>query len=438
MTDTETPSWCLPVAIGLTIMNECLLLPIMIYYTHKFWKLRHDIFFAKRRPKLILTSVICMGINPVLRPLRLFAYLYTTEPLVIQMMYYWPYALAFTIAFVRFWLTLYDFKYNEAIYSERNSNRNDDGDDAKEISFWIQNKSHLGTFRGCLTTATVVIGTYLIIASYLQTMSPTYALMFQFSYLGILAWFTVIIDRKIAQHCGVDAFYIAQEFNMVRIPGIVFVLLWAVSILINPLFPPLSGIISTFASYVCTSVAMSMYNVIGIHWAICRYYADQVSTAVTRTSQIQIIPIHQFLELNAGYWLFFEYLISEFSTVNLQFITDVMYIKDKFNTNKADASDKLTKLKWFNLLKNADVSSSVMDCQQLRDAMVSIHEMYIKRGATFQIEISDTLRVEMDAQNKENINTFDTCVEEVLRALHGAYDRFACTEKYRLFVETIK
>ena len=119
MADYEVPSWCLYVTICLTVMNELILIPTLIYYTWKFLRLRNDTFFQKRRPKLILAYVICMGINPFLRPLMLYTYWYATETLWIKMMAYIPYALAFGMAFLRYWLTLYDFKCNEALYLQK-------------------------------------------------------------------------------------------------------------------------------------------------------------------------------------------------------------------------------------------------------------------------------------------------------------------------------
>eukprot|EP01084_Bolivina_argentea_P231627 390563_1 len=116
MATYEPPGWCMYAYVGLTIMSELILVPSITYYAYKFYTLRRDIFFVKRHWKLVLLYAICMTLNPLLRPIMLYEYWYGTEPFFIKMLGYYTTAIAFTAAFSRFWLTLYDFNYNQALY----------------------------------------------------------------------------------------------------------------------------------------------------------------------------------------------------------------------------------------------------------------------------------------------------------------------------------
>eukprot|EP01084_Bolivina_argentea_P106258 190199_1 len=556
MATYDIPNWCFPVFIGLTVINECILIPLMIYYTSKFWKLRNDIFFAKRRPVLILTTIICMGINPLLRPLMLYEYWYGTDPFWIKMMNFWPYALAFTVAFLRFWLTLYDFKYNEALYLQKikrevsrndksirsdmntiqeetpyeepceeptikntntnsneietspnnnfrdincieltnnNSNSIDFGikvdknntlshsttkqtnetkskhenkdsiETTSEISFWIKNKSLFGTFKGSLIIATTSFFIYLLIVIILRLISQLYALIFQFFYLGIIILFTIWSKRQISK--SRDEFYIGEEFNVISKPGIAFVICWGLSIIIDPLFPPLSSIIATIISFLATSIGLSMYNVIGLYWAINKYFHVyklrnmlQITDNKAKTDKngnehndTIVIPINVCIQHNDGYYLFFEYLIGEISVENLEFVTDAIYIKHKFDVTKRVSIHKKhigyqsETFEWPQLPSQLH-QSEIMKCDKLYDAIMSINKLYVEENSLREINLSFKLREEMKRRmnfislNEKtlNVDIFDKCIEEVLYLLQDAYSRFRATKQYKIFANAMK
>ena len=60
MASYQAPEWCLYVTAGITSINHLILLPALIYYTYKLWKFRDNLFFKKRRPKLIVSYVSCI------------------------------------------------------------------------------------------------------------------------------------------------------------------------------------------------------------------------------------------------------------------------------------------------------------------------------------------------------------------------------------------
>ncbi len=438
-----------------------------------------------------------MAMNPLLRPYQLYRYWYNTEPLYIKMIAYIPWALATTIAFLRFWLTLYDFKYNEALYLREINNYLTKGVPVSPISktndninlhtidtnppitpptpmtpptpietmaptyvipntynsWWIKYRLYFGTLKGSIITVFIVFILYSIIITYLRTVSKILCLSFHFLYFGIAILICVIAHKNISKYR--NEFYIGEELRIATKPAILFMILFGSSIIIeqiNLFGSPLTNIVSTILTFISTSMGVSVFTIITLWWGIECYYVFKANNLMLNSETIHI-DINQCIQNKDGYYLFFEHLIGELGVENLEFITDAIYVKNKFNTkpngsfepttcvnvNRNDADHE--NFVW-PTLPNDIHKSLIMECKTFYDAMIMINELYIKENSLKEINVSYTLRMALISKISDNksidINIFDDCIEEILYLLKQSYLRFQLSKKYQIFAKALK
>eukprot|EP01083_Nonionella_stella_P081103 223245_1 len=476
MAEYEVPKWCHYVFIGLTLMNECILVPCILYFTYRFWKFRYDIFFAKRHPKLVVFYSICMASNPFLRPLMLYQYWYLPEPFWVKMLGYYTTALGFTAAFARFWLTLYDFNYNQTLYRQKlqqqvmnpqylntpitvesvaalstpidtphpepvadkypeiiqhiqiTSDTN-----TKQESFWIKYRSHFGKVKGLMICASILLLVYMTVITYLRTISKLLCVSVHLIYLLTVTVSGYLATRQISQYR--DEFSIYNEGEVVKQPALLFLALFGVSIVIEPIHPPLTNVISTILTFLAASVGISIFTLVSLCWALYEHRVGYqlLHNANDADVQQESVTFNECMQHHEGYYIFFEYLVGEFSVESMNFVTDVLYFKEKFGGNMHVDHE------WPQLSKKLYLSQN-MRRDNLYEAIVSVYEMYAKVGSVCEINISGDERQQikrtmskMQETGEAEMDIFDNAVDDVLYLLKQAFTRFIHTKEYNIF-----
>eukprot|EP01084_Bolivina_argentea_P231626 390561_1 len=408
------------------------------------------------------------------------------------MLGYYTTAIAFTAAFSRFWLTLYDFNYNQALYLQKiekhikHLNRNNIHqsnlstlnfettvadtppseifdtnpnientpntifEQSLNQSWWIKHRGHFGKVKPLIICLSIVLIIYAIIVTYLRYLSKFLCLTFHFLYLFTVTICGIISIRNISKYR--DEFFIHEEGSTVGKPALLFLALFGSAIVIDLFLGIIGNIISTILTYLAATVGISVFTLVTLRWVLHKYYTEfLLRDTLINNDKIIKITFNQCINHNEGYYIFFEYLIGEFAVEHLDFITDVIYIKNRFGgtLHRNESSDEILiedDYFYWPLLPNKLYLSQNMRENNKYNAIMSVYNLYVKEGSVREINISWIQRQEIKRKitnmiNNDNVDVidmdiFDAAVDEALVLIKQAYTRFFQTKEYQIFANT--
>eukprot|EP01084_Bolivina_argentea_P231625 390559_1 len=374
------------------------------------------------------------------------------------MLGYYTTAIAFTAAFSRFWLTLYDFNYNQALYLQKIEKH------IKHLNRNNIHQSNLSTLNFETTVADTppseIFDTNPNIENtpntiFEQSLNQSWWIKHRGHFgkvkpLIILTICGIISIRNISKYR--DEFFIHEEGSTVGKPALLFLALFGSAIVIDLFLGIIGNIISTILTYLAATVGISVFTLVTLRWVLHKYYTEfLLRDTLINNDKIIKITFNQCINHNEGYYIFFEYLIGEFAVEHLDFITDVIYIKNRFGgtLHRNESSDEILiedDYFYWPLLPNKLYLSQNMRENNKYNAIMSVYNLYVKEGSVREINISWIQRQEIKRKitnmiNNDNVDVidmdiFDAAVDEALVLIKQAYTRFFQTKEYQIFANT--
>eukprot|EP01084_Bolivina_argentea_P093456 168071_1 len=372
--------------IVILTINFAIYLPIGAYFTWKFWTLRNNIFIAKRRPLLVLISIIFIYAWLLgARTIDVYDVVYQIEGnkyvLVLITDTGW---LCVNAVVVRMWLLYFDYKRANHLSSLRWKMKID-----STTTPWTLKHKYLSNLKYLMLVCLIqwlLLQVVEIIGISIKNNGVRDASQLTFMICFLIPMLIIAIKvRKFS-----DDYYIKMEMKLVLLWFIIFCVIFV-------------GVVIPFLTMgsvtrVCTMAYLTCFVAFGcvLTWTAYPIYQLQKRNKLLQlqNSHNKCMSFTRFLSYRDGFESFAEQLIREFSLENLLFLLEMTQIKKQIlNIGLLDNTQIGFMLDFNN--KVMHVKRQQTSIQNISDCLKNIGyivDNYISDFGDYSINISSAIR----------------------------------------------